>query len=555
MNDICKSRPPELLGASLGVSLAEAQARLTAPGALFETHVRLIRGVATTVWTHVPATAAQAFARARAFGPREFLVYQDSRVTYDGFARAVAAVANHLVARGVMTGDRVAVAMKNQPEWPVAFLGALLAGAIAVPLNAWWTADELAYALSDSGARLVFVDPERCARLAGLPITLLDVNAIAGEAAQWGDLPDAPLPPVALDPEDDATLFYTSGTSGLPKGALGTHRALTTNIFAAPFVQARNELRRGQARDSDRQKVTLLAVPFFHVIGSLSILLPNMAAGGKLVLMPRFEAAAALDLIARERVSVAGGVPAIALSLLEHAPGHDLSSLELVSFGGAPCSAALAARIKDELGAWPGQGWGMTETSATCTSHSAEDYLAHPESCGPALPVCRLKVMRDGVAAPPGAIGELWAFGPNIVKGYWNRPDDTAAVFRDGWINTGDLASLDEDGFLTIHDRAHDMVIRGGENIYCIEVENILGQHPAVADAALVGLPHPLLGEVPAALVQARGPVSQEALRAFAAQRLAAFKVPVEVMISTAPLPRNAGGKLIKRDVRKVFGA
>jgi acyl-CoA synthetase (AMP-forming)/AMP-acid ligase II len=303
--------------------------------------------------------------------------------------------------------------------------------------------------------------------------------------------------------------------------------------------------------------VTLLAVPFFHVIGSLSALIPSMGVGGKLVLMRKFEAAEACALIEREKVTVAGGVPAVALSLLDHARGHDVSSLDLVTFGGAPAPLSLAARIRSEMGAMPGQGWGMTETSATCTSHSAEEYLHRPSSCGPALPVCRLKVMKDDQELPPGEAGELWAFGPNIVKGYWNRPEATAESFRAGWVRTGDLAVLDEEGFCTILDRETDMLIRGGENIYCIEVENVLLQHPAIADAALIGLPHPLLGEVPAALVQARPgvTVSEGELKDFVRTRLAAFKVPVRIELSGAALPRNAGGKLMKQDMRKVFAS
>jgi acyl-CoA synthetase (AMP-forming)/AMP-acid ligase II len=538
MNDICKT------------PLAEAHQILTAPGQPFETQTVTIRGLPVTVWKHVPTTAAEVLTRAKEHGARDFLICGGDRVTYDAFTRAAAAVARNLAARGVVKGDRVALAMKNCPQWPLAFMGALLAGAIAVPLNAWWTESELAYALADSGAKFVFADDERRARLPGA--ALLDVHDMVGAPAAWAVLPDAPPPDVPLEPEDDATIFYTSGTSGLPKGALGSHRALTTNIFAAPFVTARNRLRWGDGVPP-QPRVTLLAVPLFHVVGSLSVLLPNMAAGGTLVLMPKFDAEEALALIARERVTVAGGVPAIPLALMEAKNAHDLSSLELVTYGGAPCPVALAARVREELGAWPGQGWGMTETSATCTTHSGRDYLDHPESCGPALPVNRLKVMKDGVEAPPGAVGELWAYGPGIVTGYWNRPADTAETFRDGWVQTGDLASLDEDGFLTIHDRAHDMVIRGGENIYCSEVENILAQHPAVAEAALVGLPHPVLGEVPAALVQARSPVEAAALRDFASQRLAPFKVPVDVRIQDAPLPRNANGKLVKRELRKLF--
>ncbi|MDB5741215.1 MAG: long-chain fatty acid--CoA ligase [Alphaproteobacteria bacterium] len=555
MNDLSKNWPR--------TSLGQAQAQLTAPGMPFETVEAVIRGVTMRVWKNVPATAAEVFARAQAHGIAEFLVHQDERITYDGFARAVRTVAAMLAARGLRKGDRVALVMRNLPEWPVIFMGALLAGAIVVPLNAWWTGTELAYGILDSGARFVFADSERLARLKDLPPSVQEIFVTRGEgatrlediigaAAAWRYLPDAPLPDISLSPENDATIFYTSGTSGAPKGALGTHRSLTTNIFAAPFLVARNALRRGHALEQ-KPRVTLLAVPFFHVIGSLSVLLPNMAGGGKLVLMPKFDVQEALALIERERVTITGGVPVVPLSLMAQSDGHDLSSLELITFGGAPSPASLAARVRDTLGAMPGQGWGMTETSATCTSHSAEEFLHRPGSCGPALPVSRLKIMKDGVETPPGTVGELWAFGPNIVKGYWNRPDATAETFADGWIKTGDIASLDAEGFCTIHDRAHDMVIRGGENIYCIEVENILSEHPAVADAALVGLPHPLLGEVPAALVHAIAPVSEEDLRAFAGARLAAFKVPVQMIIASSPLPRNAGGKLVKRDLRKVF--
>jgi long-chain acyl-CoA synthetase len=554
------------------LSLEEAHARLTAPGAPFETAEIAVRGVVMRVWKHVPATAAEAFIQARAHGGREFLVYQDERVSYEGFARAALRVASLLAEQGLNKGDRVALVMRNLPEWPVVFMGALLAGAVVVPLNAWWSGTELGYGILDCGARFVFADAERLALLKDLPPSVqqmfvaraanpapgfLVLEEVIGASSHWRGLPECPMPDIALVPEDDATIFYTSGTTGAPKGALGTHRSLTTNIFAMPFSNARNALRRGSPIEAAKPRVTLIAVPFFHVVGSLSILLPNMAAGGKLVLMRKFDAEDALALIARERVTVTGGVPAVALSLLERMENHDLSSLQLVTFGGAPSPASLPRQIRDRLGALPGQGWGMTETSATCTSHSGEDYLHRPASCGPALPVSRLKIVKNDVEQPPGTAGELWAFGPNIVKGYWNRPDATAEVFRDGWLKTGDLAMLDGEGFCTILDRAHDMLIRGGENIYCVEVEDVLTQHPAVADAALVGLSHPYLGEVPAALVQTRpgAQVSEAALRAFAAERLAAFKVPVQVLVSDAALPRNAGGKLVKSELRKAFDA
>lgn len=565
MNDIPEIWPKK----QPALPLKEAHARLTAPDMPFETMSVAIRGIPVTVWKHVPATALAAFEKARAHGAREFLIYDNQRVTYDAFIRASTVLAAYLHKRGVKKGDRIALAMRNLPEWPVVFMAGLLTGAIMVPLNAWWTATELAYGLLDSGARFVFADGERRERLKGLPpsveklfVTRCDakdcvrLEDIIGAPETWCDLPDSALPDVALSPEDDATIFYTSGTSGAPKGALGTHRSLTTNIFAMPFSNARNALRWGsETLDPGTQRVTLIAVPFFHVIGSLSILLPNMAAGGKLVLMRKFDSETAQALIARERVMVTGGVPAIPLSLLENPAGHDLSSLQLITYGGAPSPLSLPRRIRATLGAMPGQGWGMTETSATCTTHAGEEFLRHPESCGPVLPVGRLKVMRDGLEAPPGVVGELWAFGPNIVRGYWNRPEATAESFRDGWLKTGDLASLDAEGFCTILDRRHDMVIRGGENIYCIEVENILTEHPAVADAGLIGLPHPVLGEVPAALVQARpgAQINAAMLQDFARTRLAEFKVPVRVVISQEALPRNEGGKLMKSELRKAF--
>lgn len=349
--------------------LREAHARLTAPGMPFEIVETMVRGIAVPTWKHAPSTAAEAFVRARGFGGREFLIHEQERVSYDGFARAVLKLAALLAQSGVRKGDRVVLVMRNLPEWPVVFMGALLAGAIVVPLNAWWTGAELAYAILDCGARFVFADGERLARLKDLPpsverlfacraanpppgVTVLE--DVIGVPARWGDLPEGALPDVALSPEDDATIFYTSGTTGAPKGALGTHRSLTTNIFASPFSAARNALRWGKAA-SAADRVTLLAVPFFHVIGSLSVFLPNMATGGKLVLIRKFEAEAALALIAREKVTVTGGVPAVALSLLEQAQDHDISCLELVTYGGAPSPLSLPARIRTQLGAMPGR--------------------------------------------------------------------------------------------------------------------------------------------------------------------------------------------------------
>jgi long-chain acyl-CoA synthetase len=379
-------------------------------------------------------------------------------------------------------------------------------------------------------------------------------------------LPAGEMPTAPLEPDDDATILYTSGTTGKPKGALGTHRNMLCNIFASASVQARNYLRRGEplpAPDPNApQKSSLLSVPFFHATGCFAVMSPSLFAGAKIVLMRKWDPEIAMQLIEREKINGCGGVPTIAWQLIEHPNRHkyDLSSLESVAYGGAPSAPELVRKIVETFPkSLPGNGWGMTETSATCTSNSAEDYEHRPDSCGPPVAVCDLKIMTvDGTRELPiGEVGELWARGPNIVKGYWNKPQETAATFVDGWVKTGDLARLDEEGFCFIIDRAKDMLIRGGENIYCIEVENVLYEHPAVMDAALVAIPHHTLGEEPGAVVHLKPGMhtTEEELRAFVAGKLAAFKVPVKIVFWPETLPRNANGKILKTELKKIFAA
>ncbi|WER48280.1 class I adenylate-forming enzyme family protein [Cupriavidus sp. WKF15] len=566
------------------MSLAEAHARLTAPSAPFETETRVIRSIPTTVWKNAPPTLRDLFQATQAFGARTFVVYEDERVSYAAFRRAALHVAQALVRDGVRQGDRVAIAMRNLPEWPVAFYGALLAGAIVTPLNAWWTGAELEYGLVDSGSRVAIVDAERLDRLTGhLPSCpalervyvsrasalgndqkIVPLESVTGPTAAWATLPELPLPDLDIAPEDDATIFYTSGTTGKPKGALGTHRNATSVAVASLFSPLRNLLRRGEpipAPDpAAPQKAALLSVPFFHVTGCMAVLNSALATGGKIVLMHRWDALRALELIERERCTTAGGVPTIAWQLLEHPERgrFDLSSLESISYGGAPASPELVRRIGETTPqSAPGIGWGMTETSATFTSHSAEEYVLRPDSSGPALPIGEMKVVDGrGQALPPGEAGELMVRGANVVRGYWNKPEATAQTFADGWLRTGDIARLDEEGFLYIVDRMKDMLIRGGENIYCIEVESTLYEHPAVMDAALVGIPHKVLGEEPGAVVSLKPGMqaTEDELRGFVAQRLAAFKVPVRIIVLPDLLPRNANGKILKSNLRKLFG-
>jgi len=567
-------------GAWPAMSLADVQALLCAPGTPFEMETVTIGGVPTRCWKNQPPSLATLARLARTnFGGSTFLVYEDERVSYEGWFRATAALAAELARLGIGKGDRVALAMRNLPEWPVILFAVTSLGAIVVPLNAWWTGAELSFGLEHAGAKLLICDSQRWQRiephLAELPAlrqaivsradgalagSAMSLESIIGAPGGYGDLPDIDLPAIEIAPDDDATLFYTSGTTGRPKGALGTHRNILTCLISASYANQRSALRRGEAPVPPEPKVGLIVIPMFHVTACNAFLMATIATGSTIIFMRKWDTVAAFALIEKERVTATGGVPAIAWQLLEHPDRdkYDLSSLESIAYGGAPSAPELVRRIESDLHALPSNGWGMTETSATVTTHSAEDYLHRPDSCGPPLPVCDLRIMsEDGSREmPTGEVGELWARGPQIVKGYWNDPAATAATFVDGWVRTGDIARLDAEGFCFIVDRAKDVIIRGGENIYSSEVEFVLYDHPAVTDAALVGVPHRTLGEVPAAVVHcAPGTtVSEAELQDWVGVRLAAFKVPVRILFRAETLPRNANGKILKAELRGLFG-
>ncbi|MGH9083333.1 MAG: class I adenylate-forming enzyme family protein, partial [Acidimicrobiales bacterium] len=394
--------------------------------------------------------------------------------------------------------------------------------------------------------------------------------------------------PVDLLPDDDATIFYTSGTTGRPKGAVGTHRNTCSNLMNLYFVNSRAQMRHGPPQDGPPQdgppqggagqdgppqggaeqdgpppapNCYLLTVPFFHATGCHAVLVTATAFGTKLVLVHHFDAERALELIERERVTVFGGVPTIAMQILDSPDlgRRDLSSVRSVSYGGAPAPPDLVRRIRQVFPVGqPGNGYGLTETSAATTMNSGDDYVAKPDSVGPAVPVNDVAVVAEGfegeepVHLGPGQPGELWIKGPNVVRGYWQRPEDTALAFTRGWLHTGDIAKVDSEGFVYIVDRAKDVIIRGGENVYSVEVEGALFEHPAVADCAVIGVPHPVLGEEVGAVVVLRpgSKVAAEELADHVRRRLAAFNVPTRLWLRTQPLPHNPAGKVVKRQLR-----
>ncbi len=570
------------------ISIAEATEQLTSPGQPFEMEEILLDGIPTRVWKACPPSLRSILEVSRLHSDATFLVYEDERMSFEEHFCEAAAFARALSeSYGVEVGDRVAIAMRNLPEWIIAFWGAAAVGAVIVPLNGWWTGQELAYGLEDSGAKVAVVDGGRLERIAphldDLRRTGLDGVVLARSSEREGGAivaghahdsmeevlaefrrpaGESVLPVAEISPDDDATIFYTSGTTGRPKGALGSQRNICTNLMSLGFLTARNQLRataatRQAMSTGGLQNAYLLSVPLFHATGCHSILVANTAAGGKLVMMQRWNPERALELIEREQVTIMGGVPTMVWQVIESPEfsATDTSSIRSVAYGGAPAPPELVRKITEHFPAGsPSNGYGLTETSSVTSMNSGDDYVRKPESVGPPVPVCDIRIVdADGADAQPGATGELWIKGPNVVRGYWNKPEATALSFTDGWLHSGDVAKVDDEGFIYIVDRAKDMVIRGGENVYSVEVEAAIFENPAVFDAAVIGVPHEVLGEEVGAVVVLKpgATLAKDELQTFVRERIASFKVPAHVWFYDEELPRNPAGKVLKRELRE----
>ncbi len=550
------------------LSYEDATAQITAPGERFETADVEIGGVTYTAFTTVPGTMRDLFDLTRGYGATTFLVYEDETYTYDEVYAAADGIAAALQSRyGITRGDRVAIAMRNYPEWIMTYLGALSIGAVVVSMNAWWTPDELDYGLEDSGARVLVADAERVERTrasaARLGVATVGVRLADGDAPEgvdrWSDVvePGATFERVEIAPDDDATILYTSGTTGRPKGAVSTHRAIIQALMGFSCKVTIDSLRRpAEAAGRTGAPVFILIVPLFHVTGNVPVLLGSLASGLKLVIMHKWDPGRALELIEREKVTNFVGVPTQSWDLLEHPDfaSFDTSTLTSVGGGGAPAPPQLVGRVSDSFKtAKPNIGYGMTETNAYGPGNSGTDYETHPTSTGRSTPILKVEIRDpDANPVPVGHRGEIWMKGPNLIRGYWNKPEATAEAIVDGWLRTGDLGRVDEDGFVYIEDRAKDMILRGGENVYCAEVEAVIYEHPAVYEAAVFGAPHERLGEeVAVAIVPRQGHTIDPAeLATFVGERLASFKVPTKVVLFDEPLPRNPAGKILKRDLR-----
>lgn len=463
--------------------------------------------------------------------------------------------------------------MRNLPEWIVAFAAIVSVGAVSVSLNAWWTEQEVGYAVDDSGLSLLFVDTERVERshrtatARGIPLIVARSDRLEPvptgvlryeDVITLGD----PMPAVEVAPDDDATILYTSGTTGFPKGAVSTHRAVTQALMAfwanATIASAR------QGSDplggGSHPPCFILIVPLFHVTGCVPVMLTCFGLKLKLVMMHRWEPETALRLIEAERVTAFVGVPTQSWDLLE-SPAfsrYDTSSLTTVGGGGAPAPAKLVDRVEQGFQQGrPNIGYGMTETNGFGPGNNGDDYVAHPTSTGRARTTIMDVEIRDeaGRPVPVGQRGEIWMKGPMLIRGYWHRPKETAETIVDGWLASGDLGRVDEEGFLYVEDRAKDMVLRAGENVYCAEVESAVYDHPGIYEAAVLGVPHERLGEEVACVVHAKAGETLTAteLQDFLSERLAAFKVPSRIAFTEDRLPRNPSGKILKRELRERF--
>ncbi len=554
------------------MTFQEACDAVCAPGTPFEIQEIDVFGVPTKVFAGTPPNMRHLFALA-ATRTDDFIVYEDERWTMPEVLGLAGRIGNALVHElGVAQGDRVAIAMRNYPEWIAAFVAITSIGAIVVPLNAWWVTDEIVFALQDSSAKVVFADDERLGRIVDASTGSIDVTVVVVRST--GSLPDgaialhdlldeaASMPEAEIDPDDDATILYTSGTTGHPKGAVSTHRAVLSALMSFAARAAVAAVRETAEPDPDApQAAFMLCVPLFHVTGLVPVMLGSFVSGAKLVVTHKWDPDRALELIERERVTTFVGVPTMSWDLLE-APTfdqRDTSSLRSVGGGGAPMPPELVKRIDDGFAKGsPGLGYGMTETNAYGPQNAGADFLAHPTSTGRPVPIMDLKVTDPvGTPLPTGETGEIWFKAPSLIRGYWNRPDATADTIVDGWLRSGDIGRIDDEGFVYVSDRAKDMVLRGGENIYCAEVEAAIYEHPAVYEAAVYGLPDHRLGEELAChvMVKPGASITVDELQEFVGERLAKFKVPTRVHIVSEQLPRNASGKIMKRELRDAIVA
>ena len=545
-----------------------------APGKPLEVETVTIDGLDLSVFAHVPTNLGELYKLGLETGDQTFLVYQKERFSFAESLDLALRMARVLKEKyEIQLGDRVAICARNSPEWCIAYMAITLVGAIAVPMNSWWKGPELKYGLSDSDSKLIFLDPARLDLIQPI-LDSLHVQIVMFKPEAESAFPEFyelarsveplsqdELNEIEISPEDKASIMYTSGSTGMPKGVLSTHRNIINALYTWKFVKEITEILRPElVEEKPEFPPALLAnVPLFHVTGSHAQFLASFIYSRRFVMMYKWDAEAALKLIEEERISVFHGVPTMAWEIMQ-SPNFektDLSSLRGVQSGGASRPPEHLNMIMQKFpdAAIPGLGYGLTETNAIGAIISGKFYASRPNSTGrPTPPVTSVKIVdAEGNTLEDGGVGEICIKGATVMKGYWNNPEATAEVIKDGWFYSGDIGMLDNLGFLIILDRAKDIVIRGGENIGCAEVEYAISEHPQVSEVSVYGIPEERLGEMLCCsiMLQADSELNSEQLTSFLSSRIAGFKIPERFFFQYEQLPRIATGKIAKKELRK----
>ena len=556
--------------------LKQVSDKLTAPDEMFAISEADVLGYKKKVWKNSPNSLREVWLDSAKFAERDYLVYNDERWTYQQAHDEVARIANWLVTNGIKQHDRVAIAMRNYPEWMLCYWAIVSVGAVAVGVNAWWVPEELAYGFNDSKPKVLICDSERLNNFTEIRDDFTDmlvvgvrVDELPSWAISWQQVLESNpiMPDVTIAPDDDACIFYTSGTTGFPKGAQLTHRSCVNQLLSCIFARVSqvvaDALAKGeQAPDlldpNADQATGLVSTPLFHVTANNTVFQVLTTIGGKLVHMYKWHAGEALSLIEKEKVTAFSGVPVMAREIINHPDFHktDTSSLTSLGGGGAPFPPDLTETIDvNDCPILPAQGYGLTETSGMAISSMGTFLSLKPSSTGVVTPICDVKTIDEhGNDLPSGEIGEICIYGACVVKGYLNRPEATAETIVDGWLHTGDVGYIDEDNFVFLVDRIKDMVLRGGENVYCTEVESAVYQYSGIAECSVFSVPDERLGEEVGAAIYLlpNTTINIDELRTYLKGKLAAFKIPRYFWIMEQPLPKNANGKFVKRTLQEL---
>ena len=547
--------------------IAASAFKLLVENPLFKVGSAAIRGNEYRVFENAPPSLVGIFAYGASHGDKEFLCYEGKSWSFAEIWSEARRFANALSAGlGVGQGDRVAIAMRNYPEWITSYMAVISLGAVAVPLNAWWKTEELRYALKDCDAKIVILDARRLEYLAPVKDELGLTFILAGEGESGADHAYSDLlqkshtdelPAVSIAPDDDFAVYYTSGSTGHPKGVILTHRGAITTLFSWAFIaSAIKDARGGESLFGDNPGI-LLAVPLFHVTGSHSLFMLSWMVGRRLAIMYRWDPKLAVRMINEHRLTNFVGVPSQSYELIEAAGPEGMPSLIDIGSGGAKRPPEHVRKLKEKFAhANSSSGYGLSETNALGCVISLDDYQKRPDSTGRAVPpCCDIKIVGENSDCKAGEVGEIWIRTAANFRGYLNLPEDTErAITPDGWFRTGDLGRFDDEGFLYIVDRIKDLIIRGGENISCLEVEARAYQHPAVAQTVAFSVPDDVLGERVGLVAYPRdgAALDPQGLRDFMAHELAEFKCPERIWISPGPLPKLGTEKFDKRTIRRL---